>query len=247
MGVGGVSGGSKSSGGGSVSGGKGNSSVGAKNSGNCSTSVKSNSSAKTTTATKSCGIQGFHGAKGIDTSKYAADKLSKALDAKNKAASATNVKTASVGKNYNVQNGIKTTSKVEAKMAELGKKVVDKTGHKITFSSGYRNPASQAKAMYNNAAKYGVKDFNKYTQKSLAKEIKSAYLSNSKDKNAAIDAMTKVIENQVAAGKYVSSHLRSNAVDVSSADRKYYNEIREAVKEMGGTSLTEKDHLHIQF
>lgn len=246
MGVGGVSGGGNNhSGGGSVSGsGKGNSASSTK-SGNCSTSVSNNSATKTTTATKSCGIGGFHSKQSIDAGKYTADKLSKSLDAKK--ASTTDVKPAKNGTHYNVQNGIKVTSKVEAKMAELGKKVFDKTGHKITFSSGYRGPAKQAEAMYNNIKKNGLSDLNKYKQKDLAKEVKDAYLANKTDKKAAVEAMTKVIENQVASGKYISSHLRSNAVDVSSADKKYYNDIRDAVKEMNGTSLTEKDHLHIQF
>jgi hypothetical protein len=253
-GVGGNSGGKGNAGGG-ISGGKSNS-VGAKGNVSCSTSVKNNNATKTSTATKSCGIQGFHGKKGIDSGKFSSFSLTKALNAKEAGKFTKGAKELVTNKftpkspsvkTYNVRSGVTVNSKIQAKMAELGKKVFDKTNHKITYSSGYRGPQKQAAAMYNNVVKYGLKDFNKYTQKPLAKEIKDAYLANSTDKKAAIEAMTKVIESQVKNGNYVSSHLRSNAVDVSSVDGKYYEDIRNAVTEMGGTSLTEKDHLHIQF
>jgi hypothetical protein len=234
-------------GGGSVSGGKGNSSVGAKSNASCKTTVTNDKSTKTTTAVKSCGISGFHGTKGIDTTKYAADKLSKTLDAKNKKTSAADIRPATTGKNYKVRDDVKVTSKVEAKMAELGKKVFDKLGHNVTFSSGYRGPKEQADAMYKKIQ--AGSDLSDYKQKALAKEIKNAYQANKTDSKKAIAAMTKVIEKQVADGKYVSSHLRSNAVDISSVDRKYYGDISKLVKEMDGTSIFEKKpvHLHIQF
>ena len=246
MGLNGVGGGNKGNSGGGISGGKGNS-VGAKGNVNCSTSVKNNSATKTTTVTKSCGVQAVHTKTGIDTSKNLKDKLSKTLDAKVKKEAADEVRPATKGINYNVKNDVKVTSKVEAKMAELGKKVVDKLGHKVTFSSGYRGPATQAQAMYDKI-KAGS-DLSDYKQKGLAKEIKSAYEANKKNPTAAGSAMTKVIENQVAKGKYVYSHLRSNAVDISAIDKKYYTEISKIVTEMNGTSIYEKKpvHLHIQF
>jgi hypothetical protein len=232
--------------------GGGNASVGAKNNANCSTSVKNNNATKTTTAVKSCGVQAVHTKTGIDAGKNIKDKLSKALDAKaldakTKKASATDVRQATAGKYYNVQSSVKVTSKVEAKMAELGKKVFEKLDRKVTFSSGYRGPAKQAQAMYDKI-KAGS-DLSDYKQKGLAKEIKSAYEANKKNKEAALSAMTKVIEKQVANGKYVSSHLRSNAVDISSADKDYYEKISKIVTEMKGTSIYEKKpvHLHIQF
>jgi hypothetical protein len=253
-GVGGNSGGKGNAGGG-ISGGKSNS-VGAKGNVSCSTSVKNNNATKTSTVTKSCGIQGFHGKTGIDSGKFSSFSLTKALNAKEAGKFTKGAKELVTNKftpkspsvkTYNVRSGVTVNSKIQAKMAELGKKVFDKTNHKITYSSGYRGPQKQATAMYNNLVKNGLKDLNKYKQKSLAKEIKDAYLANPTDKKAAIEAMTKVIENQVKNGNYISSHLRSNAVDISSVDGKYYEDIRNAVTEMGGTSLTEKDHLHVQF
>ncbi len=237
-------------GGGSVSGsGKGNS-AGSTKSGNCSTSVNNDGKTKTTTATKSCGIGGFHSKTGIDTSKYAADKLSKTLDDKAKKTATNDVKPAKNGTHYKVQSGIKVTSKVEAKMAELGKKVFDKTGRKVTFSSGYRSPKTQAAAMYDKVAK-NKGSFNEYRQKDLAKEIQKAYLTSPKNREKAVEAMSKVIEKQVANGKFISDHLRSNAVDISSVDEKYYPAIKDIVmKEMNGKMAkheTTPIHLHIEF
>jgi hypothetical protein len=71
-----VGGGGSVSGGGKTSFGGGASSV---KGGNCNTTATKNDAAKTTTLTKSCGIEGFKGKQGIDTSKFSADKLNKAL------------------------------------------------------------------------------------------------------------------------------------------------------------------------
>lgn len=156
--------------------------------------------------------------------------------------------TAKAGAHYEVRADILVTRKLEEKMEELAKKVFDKTGgHKITYSSGYRTPYRQAKAMYDNAKEKGVGDFDKYTAKDLAKEIKDAYLADKDDKDKAVSAMTEVIEKQVARGKYISLHLRSGAVDISSVDKSHYDTIKKLVSEMSGSSLNEGDHLHVQF
>ena len=119
-------------------------------------------------------------------------------------------------------------------MEELAKKVYDKTDkHKITYSSGYRTPFRQARAMYDNAKEKGVSDFDKYTATDLVKEIKDAYLAN-KEKDKAIAAMEDVIKKQVDRSKYISRHLRSGAVDVSSVDKSHYDTIRKIVSDIGG-------------
>lgn len=155
--------------------------------------------------------------------------------------------TAQPGEHYDVRSGIQVTSKVEDRMNELANKVYDQTTREITYSSGYRGPARQAKAMYDNVVAKGLTDFDKYKQKDLAQEVKDAYLANVGNKDAAIAAMTDAIQAQVDRGQYISSHLRSNAVDISGIDKDYYGTIRDIVTEMGGTTLNEGDHLHVQF
>jgi hypothetical protein len=86
MGMNGVGGGNK--GGGTVSGSGKGSFGGGVGGAKCSTKTTNNNATKTTTAVKSCGIAGFKSIQGIDTSKFSADKLSKALDAKTSTPSA---------------------------------------------------------------------------------------------------------------------------------------------------------------
>jgi N-acetylmuramoyl-L-alanine amidase/murein DD-endopeptidase MepM/ murein hydrolase activator NlpD/peptidoglycan hydrolase-like protein with peptidoglycan-binding domain len=159
--------------------------------------------------------------------------------------------TAKAGTHYNVQADILVTASLETKMEELAKKVYDDTkpNHKITYSSGYRGPDRQAKAMYDNIVKNGIKDLDKYKATDLADEVKKAYNDNKdKGETETVKKMTEVLEAQVAKGKYISRHMRSGAVDVSSGDKSYYDKIRKFVKEMGGDDpLDEGDHLHIQF
>jgi len=155
--------------------------------------------------------------------------------------------TAQPGEHYDVRSGIQVTATVEDRMNELANKVYEQTNREITYSSGYRGPDRQAKAMYDNVVKNGLADFDKYRQKDLAQEVKDAYLANVDNKDAAIAAMRDVIQAQVDRGQYISSHLRSNAVDISGIDKDYYGTIRDVVTEMGGTTLNEGDHLHVQF
>jgi hypothetical protein len=144
MGVGGVSGGgNKSSGGGGVSGGSKNGGIGGAKSGNCKTTVTSNSATKTTTATKSCGVSGFHSKQSIDTTKFTADKLSKALDAKNKTVTAT-------VKNATALSNSKLAQQVKQLNLKGPNRKVSKSG-KVINAGGV---ASAKKSAKNQAAKY---------------------------------------------------------------------------------------------
>jgi N-acetylmuramoyl-L-alanine amidase len=164
--------------------------------------------------------------------------------------SATDYYTAKAGVSYNVQKDILVTAKVEAKMEELAKKVYDDTDphHKITYSSGYRGPDRQAKAMYDKIVK-DADAFDIYKAKDLAKDIKQAYLDNkSKGEADTVAKMKEVIEKQVKDGKYISNHLVSGAADISSVDSAFYDKIRKFAKEMGMKApLDEGDHLHVEF
>lgn len=174
---------------------------------------------------------------------------SEAKEANGKSASA--YYTAKDGAHYSVRSNILVTASLETKMEELAKKVYDDTkpNHKITYSSGYRGPDRQAQAMYDKIVKNGMSSLDIYKAKDLADEIKKAYNDN-KDKGEAetVKKMTEVIEKQVAAKKYISNHLVSGAVDVSSSDSAHYEKIKKIVKDMGYKEpLDEGDHLHVQF
>jgi hypothetical protein len=65
-----------------------------------------------------------------------------------------------------------------------------------------------------------------------------------------IAAMTRVVEEQVSRGQYISLHLRGEAVDVRSrtmlpAQRKAFEEAVQRV--LGHGPLEEEDHYHVQF
>jgi peptidoglycan hydrolase-like protein with peptidoglycan-binding domain len=174
----------------------------------------------------------------------------KATPTKAKAQDAEKYYTAKAGTHYDVRPDILVTAKLEEKMEELAKKVYDDTkpNHKITYSSGYRGPDRQAKAMYDKLVK-DSKALDIYKAKEMAAEIKKAYDDNkSKGETETVKKMIEVIEKQVAAGKYISNHMVSGAVDVSSVDKSHYDKIRKFVKEMGYKEpLDEGDHLHVQF
>ena len=79
---------------------------------------------------------------------------------------------------------------------------------------------------------------NLYRNKTAVNQIISAY-----DRGGTA-AMTRTIQNQVNNGTYISSHLRSNAIDLSIGTNERI--LRELVGEMGGRVLRESDHFHIE-
>jgi hypothetical protein len=127
------------------------------------------------------------------------------------------------------------------------------TAKRITVTSGTRTPREQAEAMYENWY-YHRNQSTRYQNRVAEGEIRGAYdgsIAARRGRNATVDAMTSVIENQVRHRTFISLHLTGRAVDVrtrdmSAADTHVFDSI---VRNFAGTIrvLAEEDHYHLQF
>lgn len=153
--------------------------------------------------------------------------------------------TATNGRFYNVNPGILMTDSLKPKLENLAQKYFDITGQKLQVTSGYRPPSRQAAAMFDKLNKPGgVADVRGlYANKGAVNEIIRAFQANPGNRQAAISAMTKVIENQVSNGTYISRHLRSGAIDVSTSTN--LRALQSAVEQTGGRIISEGDHYHV--
>ncbi len=157
-----------------------------------------------------------------------------------------NFSVATGGTHYTVNSGILMTDALRPRAEELANRYFQETGRNLHLTSGYRPPARQASAMYDLIINNGTRHIHDlYANKAAADEIIGAYRNNSGSREAAVNAMTRTIENQVNDGVYISSHLRSRAMDVSTDTNE--DALRRTVSQMGGTVINEGDHLHVQF
>lgn len=94
-----------------------------------------------------------------------------------------------------------------------------------------------------------------YTNHKAASEIKAAFdlaQSHGKKEAETIQAMTKVIENQINAKVFISRHLTGKAFDVRNTDMnsKQQNSFKQVVQKVGGATVLPEGkppHFHIQL
>jgi peptidoglycan hydrolase-like protein with peptidoglycan-binding domain len=157
-----------------------------------------------------------------------------------------NYSTATNGRYYNVNSGILMSDSLKPKLENLAQRYFEITGQKLQVTSGYRPPARQAAAMYDKIRNEGETAVrNLYSNKGAVDEVLNAYRANRGNRDAAINAMTRVIQNQVDNGTYISRHLRSGAVDVSSSTN--LSALQRALNQVGGSVLVEQDHYHVNL
>lgn len=114
-------------------------------------------------------------------------------------------------------------------------------GFDLVVTSGVRTPASQASAMLNklqtggSAAVTGL-----YGQKDLAQEVVNA------PRNQA--AIQKVIEAQVARGRYISDHMRGDGIDlrIHGLNLAQRTKLKFAARGLGAQVIDEGDHIHVE-
>jgi hypothetical protein len=99
--------------------------------------------------------------------------------------------------------------------------------------------------MYNN---YADGTAPRYRNRAAEAEIRAAYdmgRSNGWSKAQTVRAMTEVIQRQVNNGVYISSHMRSNGLDIRTPPANVLEAIRNDpnVRNVG----VENDHIHIDF
>lgn len=141
---------------------------------------------------------------------------------------------------YDANAGILISDRLAPRLNELAQAYTNRTGNKLRVTSGYRTPARQAEAMANlieTRSRSYVR--NLYRNGTNVNEILNAY-----DRGGRAE-MTRTIQNQVNNGRYVSNHLRSNAVDLSINTN--FRVLQDIVNQMGGRILNEGDHYHIEL
>lgn len=150
------------------------------------------------------------------------------------------------GRHYTVNQGILMTDSLRPQLQTLADRYHAQTGNNLHITSGYRPPARQASAMYDLIQRHGtgyVRDL--YANKTAVDQILSAYNNNRGSRSEAVNAMTRTISNQVAHGTYISDHLRSQALDISTGAN--FRVLSSIVRQMGGSILNEGDHFHIEL
>lgn len=143
---------------------------------------------------------------------------------------------------------------VADKVDEIDDAYFRRTGKHLMVTSGTRDPAQQARAMYK-MMRLGGDPIRLYRNKEAAREIKRAYEQARGAKKSPDDIVSdvySVIQKQVARGVYISAHLRAGAVDVRSrdlsrAEKKHFNA---AVGHMKDVQMLEEftpPHFHLQI
>jgi peptidoglycan hydrolase-like protein with peptidoglycan-binding domain len=153
------------------------------------------------------------------------------------------------GERYSVVSGILMTENLQAKTAKVADNYFAKTGGKLIVTSGYRPPDRQASALYNKLVIEGeAKVRNLYKNKSAIDEILTAFRANRGNPAIAVEAMRKVIENQIKRQPpvFISSHLLGNAIDIRKATTNF-NSLKKAVNQVGGRIIVEGDHYHVEL
>lgn len=154
--------------------------------------------------------------------------------------------TATNGEHYTVSSGVLMTNDLLPRLNDVAGRYFERTGQNLHITSGYRPPSRQASAMYDLIARNSTTYVrNLYQNKSAVDQIISAYRNNSGSQTDAIAAMTRTIESQVGNGVYISSHLRSRAVDFRTTAN--FNTLSEVIRSVGGSILNEGDHYHVQL
>ena len=120
---------------------------------------------------------------------------------------------------FTVKASVVLTQAIKTEVASIATPYSAATQHKFTVTSGTRTAQSQASAMYTKiAAGSTLSDCRDQTSAQAIKAAYDAGVAAGKSKADTIADMVTVITTQVAAGTYISKHLRDGAVDVRSRD-----------------------------
>jgi len=103
--------------------------------------------------------------------------------------------------------------------------------------------------MYDNLQR---NDSPTYSNRVAYDEIVKAYddaVAAGASKQVAVDAMTRVIEDQVSQGVYISDHLMGDAVDIRSRDMsdEQKDTLERAARSVGAHVIVETYNIHLQF
>lgn len=159
------------------------------------------------------------------------------------------------GAHYSVLPGVTMSSSVAARLTQLDDEFSRRThGHHLIIVSGTRDPARQARAMFQ-VIRHGGSLRTLYEDREASAEIQQAYdraTAAGKPASEVIAAMQSVLQGQVERGVYISAHLRAGAVDVRSTsmspgERRAF---RSLAQDAAGVRLLEEQHpphFHLQI
>lgn len=133
---------------------------------------------------------------------------------------------------------------VPARLSPFLDALQDAVSFDVTITSGTRTAGQQARAMASKIQR-GHNLYELYAQDDLVSEILAVIGSTT---SPDVAAMAEVIADQVARGRFISRHLRDDALDVRtrnlSADQ--VAELVATVEQLGGEALDEGDHVHLE-
>ena len=153
---------------------------------------------------------------------------------------------------YGVLPGVELSEQTAAVLGRIDRAYARRTREHLVVTSGTRDAASQARAMYTRL-KLGADLLQIYRNKAAVLEIKQAYQRKSgKAPEEVVAAMQAVIERQIERGVFISAHLRSDAADIrdrtmSAAERRSFIE---SAREVSGVVILEESkpaHYHLQM
>lgn len=121
---------------------------------------------------------------------------------------------------YELLAGVEIPASVLPRLQALASAFQAATGKPLVITDGTRRPETQAALMLRNLER-GDDIVRNYANKSAAAQVQTAWAAARTarlDREATLAALTAVIAAQVAAGDFVSKHLREGAVDVRCFD-----------------------------
>lgn len=106
----------------------------------------------------------------------------------------------------------------------------------VVVTSAVRTPSAQAAALAQDH------NFAVYSQQDLVRELTAG------GSRPSAAAMTRVLQSQVNRGRYLSRHMRSDALDfrVSGVSATERAQLKSTLSAMGGRVLDEGDHIHVE-
>ncbi len=153
---------------------------------------------------------------------------------------------------YILLSGVSISKNTADALEKLDAAYFKKSGAHLVITSGTRDPARQAKAMYK-TMQLGTDILKLYRNKPAAQEIKNAYTKFlQKGSEKTIEAIYQVLKDQMDRGVYISAHLRAGAVDVRNRDmsRARKKAFEKSVLANGSFSFIEESkppHFHLEL
>jgi hypothetical protein len=153
---------------------------------------------------------------------------------------------------YSMLPGVTLSPEVAARVEQMDEAYFGKTRKRLVITSGTRDAARQAKAMYK-VMKLGGDIVRLYKNKAAATEIKQAYdRTAGKTPDEVVSAMYDVIRGQIQRGVYISAHLRAGAVDIrnrtmSVLEKKAFVESMAGIGDVRVLEEFSPPHFHVQI